>query len=266
MVNSAFRDDVIAGLLTAPKAIPARWFYDHRGSQLFEAITELEEYHPTRVEREILAKAASQIATLVGPGTALVELGSGSSAKTPVVIESISAAAYVPIDISGDFLRESVEALADGCPGLPIYPVVADSMEPLQLPAAIAGKPRLGFFPGSTIGNLSPVSAVDLLRRLAGALGVGARLLIGIDCVKGEEALVRAYDDQKGVTASFNLNLLDRINRELAGTIPIDAFSHQARWNAPLSRIEMHLAASRDVIFEVAGERFALKASETIHT
>ncbi|WP_019834095.1 L-histidine N(alpha)-methyltransferase [Sphingomonas sp. PR090111-T3T-6A] len=265
-VDPAFRADVIAGLSGARKAIPARWFYDRRGSELFEEITDLPEYYPTRTERALLEIYACDVAKLAGPGRAVVEFGSGSSAKTPLLLGAVQPSSYVPIDISGDFLRESAAALAERFPGLPVHPIEADFMHPIALPEAIGHAPRLGFFPGSTVGNLTAPTAVDLLRAMAGTLGVGAMLLIGMDRVKDEAALISAYDDAQGVTAAFNLNLLHRINRELDGDIPVEAFRHVARWNDPEARIEMHLEAVRDMSFTAAGHRFAIRGGETIHT
>lgn len=265
-VDPAFRADVIAGLSGARKAIPARWFYDHRGSELFEEITRLPEYYPTRVERELLAAHAPDVARLAGRGRAVVEFGSGSSAKTPLLLGAVDPSAYVPIDISSEFLRESATALAQRFPSLSVHPIAADFMHPIELPPAIDDSPRLGFFPGSTIGNLTAPTAVDLLRAMAGTLGVGAMLLIGMDRVKDEAVLVSAYDDARGVTAEFNLNLLHRINRELEGDIPVEAFRHVARWNDAEARIEMHLEATCDVAFAAAGHRFTIRGGETIHT
>lgn len=265
-VDRAFRADVLAGLRQAPKAIPARWFYDERGSELFEDITRLPEYYPTRAETEILAARGAEFAALVGPGRAVVEFGSGSSVKTPLLLEAISPAAYVPLDISGDFLRAAAATLAAKFPGLPVHPVEADFMRRVALPDAVEGLPKLGFFPGSTIGNMVPPTATDLLREMRATLGAGAQLLIGFDLVKDTDTLLAAYDDAAGVTAAFNLNLAERINRELGGTIPTDALRHEAHWNDPLARIEMHLVATRAFAFEVAGESFAMAAGETIHT
>jgi dimethylhistidine N-methyltransferase len=264
--DPAFRADVLAGFRMRPRAIPARWFYDHQGSLLFEKITALPEYYPTRVETALLASAAPDIARAVGPGRAVVEFGSGSSVKTPHILGAVRPAAYVPIDISGEFLRESAAALASGFPRLSILPVEADFMLPIEPPPAIAALPKLGFFPGSTIGNMVPRTAVNLLRAMAETLGEGAMLLIGIDRVKDVGTLIAAYDDAAGVTARFNLNLLHRINRELDGDIPVDGFAHRARWNDDEARIEMHLEAVRDLSFTVAGEAFAMAAGETIHT
>ncbi len=265
-VDPAFRNDVLAGLRTRPRAIPARWFYDRAGSELFEAITTLPEYYPTRVETALLEAHCGDVARLTGLGRAVVEFGSGSSLKTPHLLRAAAPSAYVPIDISGDFLRASSAALQRDFPRLPIHPLEADFMLPFSLPEGVAALPKLGFFPGSTIGNLIARSAVDLLRRMRGALGAGAMLLIGMDRVKDEGTLVSAYDDAAGVTARFNMNLLVRINRELGGTVPLDAFAHRARWNDHYGRIEMHLEATRDMAFSVSGEDFAMAAGETIHT
>ncbi|MFZ3484068.1 L-histidine N(alpha)-methyltransferase [Sphingomonas sp. 3-13AW] len=265
-VDPRFRADVLAGLAMRPRAIPARWFYDRKGSELFEAITRLPEYYPTRTETALLHAAMPEVARRTGPGRAVVEFGSGSSAKTPVLLSGIAPAAYVPIDISGDFLRDAAAQLQKAFPALPVHAVEADFLNPVTLPDVLADKPRLGFFPGSTIGNMEPYAAVDLLRAMRGSLGEGAQLLIGIDRVKPVDVLVPAYDDAQGVTAAFNRNLLERINRELDGTIPVEAFAHRAVWNDAMSRIEMHLEALSDLRFTVAGEAFEIGAGETIHT
>ena len=264
--DPAFRADVLAGLERRPRAIPARWFYDRRGSELFEAITDLPEYYPTRTEIGILERIGPEVRELVGEGRAVVEFGSGSSTKTPLLLRQIAPSAYVPIDISGDFLRESSRTLSAQFPELLVLPFEADFMRPLTLPRAIEAAPKLGFFPGSTIGNMTPLAAIDLLRAMRGSLGEGAMLLIGMDRIKGEDVLVPAYDDAAGVTAAFNLNLLGRINRELDGMVPEDAFRHVARWNDDRARIEMHLEATRDVAFTVDGRPFEMAAGETIHT
>lgn len=264
-VNTAFLTDVIDGLSQRHKAIPARWFYDQRGSELFEDITRLPEYYPTRTERGILQAAAPDLAHRVA-GRAIVEFGSGSSEKTPLLLAAVEPLAYVPIDISGDFLRSSSAALQADFPTLPVLPVEADFMQPVLLPEEIASMPRLGFFPGSTIGNLVPPSAVDLLRSMRSTLGADGQLLIGIDCIKSTDVLIPAYDDAAGVTARFNLNLLHRINRELAADVPVGDFAHKIVWNEALSRIEMHLEAQRTLSFTIAGHRFALAQGETIHS
>jgi len=266
LADPAFRADVLRGFAMRPRAIPARWFYDRRGSELFEAITDLPEYYPTRTETAILRRIAPEVAELAGPGRAVVEFGSGSSMKTPLVLAAVTPSAYVPIDISGDFLRESSAVLAGAFPGLSVLPVEGDFMKPIALPGQIADAPKLGFFPGSTIGNMVPHSSVDLLRAMKASLGEGAMLLIGMDRIKDTAILTAAYDDAAGVTAAFNLNLLERINRELDGTVPVDQFRHVARWNDDRARIEMHLEAQADVDFTIAGHTFSMAAGETIHT
>jgi dimethylhistidine N-methyltransferase len=266
IADTDFGRAVVAGLSQTPKVIPARFFYDRRGSELFEAITQLPEYYPTRTEIGLLERHGPDIGRLVGAGRIVVEFGSGSSAKTPLLLRHVDPAAYVPIDISADFLRESASTLAKAHPGLDVLPVAGDFTRPLALPAAVAGRPMIGFFPGSTIGNLAHAAAVDLLRAFRETLGSDARLVIGIDTRKHPRLLEAAYDDAEGVTAEFNLNLLHRINRDLGGTVPVDAFEHRAVWNDGLGRIEMHLAATRDVTFAAAGRRFAMRMGETIHT
>lgn len=265
-VDRAFRADVLQGLSEAQKAIPARWFYDDAGSQLFEDITRLPEYYPTRSEREILEARGAEFADLIGPDRAVVEFGSGSSVKTPLLLSAIDPAAYVPLDISGDFLRASSAELSAKFPGLPVYPVEADFMRRVELPTEVAGMPKLGFFPGSTIGNMVARTAVDLLRTMRETLGEGSKLLIGMDLIKDRKVLIAAYDDAAGVTAEFNLNLIGRINRELDADIPFDALQHVARWNDEFARIEMHLVATRDLQFTVSGKSFAMREGESIHT
>lgn len=265
-VDRAFRADVLEGLRQPHKAVPARWLYDDAGSQLFEDITQVEEYYPTRAETEILQGRGAEFAAEIGVGRAVVEFGSGSSVKTPLLLQAIAPAAYVPLDIAGDFLRAAAEDLAAKFPALPVYPVEADFMREVALPEAVGAMPKLGFFPGSTIGNMVPRTAVDLLRTMRATLGPDSKLLIGMDLIKDRAVLEAAYDDARGVTAEFNLNLARRINRELGGTIPVDDLRHVARWNDDFARVEMHLEAQRDMTFEVAGEGFSLARGETIHT
>src|SRR5688500_7866002 len=266
IVDPAFRDDVLAGLAAPVRAIPARWFYDRRGSELFEAITRLPEYYLTRTATALLERRCADVARIAGPGQAVVEFGSGASVKIRILLAAAAPSAYVPIDISGDFLRDSAADLARDFPGLPVHPIEADFTRPIRLPKALEATPKLGFFPGSTIGNMIPATGVDLLRAMRQTLGTGAWLFIGFDRVKDPAELLRAYDDEAGVTAEFNLNLLTRINRELDGDIPVEAFRHRAIWNEKLSRIEMHLQASRDVAFRVAGTHFSMSVGETIHS
>ena len=265
-VDPAFREDVLAGLSAYIPAVPARWLYDRRGSELFDEITRLPAYYPTRTETALLKQILPDIATRIPAGTAVVEFGAGSATKTPLLLEAAKPAAYVPVDISGDYLRESAAEIADRFPSISVEPVVADFARPFDLPENIARLPKLGFFPGSTIGNFVPRTGTDLLRSFRDLLGVGSQLLIGMDKVKPIERLIAAYDDPTGVTAAFNLNLLERINRELDGDIPIDAFRHEARWNDILSRIEMHLVATRDVTFTISGKSFSFAKGSSIHT
>jgi dimethylhistidine N-methyltransferase len=264
--TEAFRADVVAGLSAPIPAIPARWLYDRRGSELFDEITRLASYYPTRTETALLHDIMPEVAARVPPGAAVVEFGAGSAAKTPILLDAIAPAAYVPVDISGDYLEQSAADIQRRFPTIDVLPVVADFARPFALPPQIAGLPKLGFFPGSTIGNFVPWSATDLLRQFRALLGSGAELLIGMDRVKSVERLIAAYDDPDRVTAEFNLNLLERTNRELDGDVPVDAFRHEARWNDILSRIEMHLVATRDVEFSVSGRRFRFAAGSSIHT
>lgn len=266
LVKDDFADAVVRGLSQTRKVIPARYLYDRRGSELFEAITTLPEYYPTRTETGLLDAHADEIGWIAGAGKVVVEFGSGSSTKTPIFVEAVRAAAYVPIDISAGFLRDAAARLEQVLLGLDILPVAADFTKPIMLPHAARDRPMIGFFPGSTIGNLTHAAAVDLLRAFRATLGEAPWLAIGIDLRKNPRLIEAAYDDSAGVTAAFNLNLLARINRELGGDIPLDAFEHRALWNDDLGRIEMHLAATRDVRFHAVGETFSLREGETIHT
>ena len=265
-IDNAFRDDVLAGLSAPVRAIPARWLYDRRGSELFEQITELPEYYPTRTEAALLKDIVAEVAKVAGTGDAVVEFGSGSSTKTPILLEAVKPSAYVPIDISGEFLRLSAAGLQRQFPTVPILPVEADFTRPITLPDQVKAKSKIGFFPGSTIGNMIARTAVDLLRAMKDTLGTGSWLLIGMDRIKDVDTLHAAYDDAQGVTAEFNLNLLHRINRELDGTIDVAAFRHRAIWRDSHARIEMHLEAIRDTSFTVAGQSFEMRAGDTIHT
>lgn len=264
--NFAFRSDVLTGLSVRPRMIPPRWFYDTRGSELFELITRLPEYYPSRTERRLIEQHGREIARLTGTGRTVVEFGSGSSSKTPLLLTAVSPSAYVPIDISGEFLRASAKALAGNFPKVIVAPVEADFSRAVEIPPIAGSAPRLGFFPGSTIGNSTPFEAVDLLREIGRTLSADSMLLVGIDRVKDERLLIPAYDDSQGITAEFNLNLLRRINRELDGDIPVDAFRHAARWNNTESRVEMHLEAKRAVAFAIGSTPFRMLAGETIHT
>ena len=265
-VDRAFRADVLSGMREGQKAIPARWLYDDAGSQLYEDITQVPEYYPARAETEILKSRGAEFAQAIGKGRAVVEFGSGSSVKTPALLSAIDPAAYVPLDIAGDFLRAAAADLSAKFPGLPVYPVEADFMRRVELPAEVADIPKLGFFPGGTLGNMVARTATDLLRTMRETLGEGSMLLVGMDLIKDTAVLEAAYDDAGRVTAEFNLNLARRINRELGGTIQVDKLEHSARWNDQYARVEMHLVAKEDIAFEIAGEDFSMAAGETIHT
>jgi dimethylhistidine N-methyltransferase len=266
-VTSAFEADVIAGLSAAQKAVPPKYFYDAEGSRLFEAITELAEYYPTRTEVALLRQIAPQIAGLISPGAALVEFGSGASTKTRLLLDAASQiGVYAPIDISRSALDEAAAAIRRDYPKLTLAPLLDDFTRAMTLPAAAQGRPVTGFFPGSTIGNFTPPEAQAFLKSAHTLLGQGSRFLIGIDVVKDPKVLVAAYDDALGVTAAFNKNLLARINRELGADFDLSAFAHRAIWNAEASRIEMHLESLRDQTVRVAGRKFAFAHGETIHT
>ena len=261
----ALRDDVLAGLGAPVPAVPARWLYDHRGSELFDEITRLPSYYPTRVETGIFHAIMSDVAARVPKGAAVIEFGAGSQTKTPILLEAIEPKAYVPVDISGDYLEQSSAELQQRFTDVEVLPVVADFARPFALPDGIEHLPKLGFFPGSTIGNFVPRSATDLLRQFRSLLGPGSQLLIGMDRVKSVDRLIAAYDDPEGITAQFTLNLLTRINRELDGDIPVGQFRHVARWSDILSRIEIHLVAVSDVRFTVLGKTFAFAKGSSIH-
>lgn len=265
--HRAFAHDVLSGLSQARKVIPARYFYDSRGSDLFEEIAELKEYYPTRTEVALYEQYGEDMARAFGAGIALVELGSGSSRKTPLILRHLSnPAAYVPVDIAEDFLMRAAKALARDFPHIPVLPVVADFSRPFQLPKTVAQAPRGGFFPGSTIGNFEPAAAARFMDRLGDVLGEGARLLIGVDLKKDASVLERAYDDPTGVTAAFNLNVLVRINRELDGDFDLAAFRHRAHYNADAGRIEMHLVSTKRQRVRVLGHSFDFEEGDHIHT
>ncbi|WP_193367393.1 L-histidine N(alpha)-methyltransferase [Pelagibius marinus] len=264
--DDEFRAAVLSGLARHPKTLEPKFFYDERGSQLFDAITELEEYYPTRAETAALESHAAEIAAFVGRGASLVEFGSGSSVKTRLLLENLAGLrCYVPIDISGAHLQAAAERLAADY-ALPVIPVHADYTGAFALPDVVPAAGRLGFFPGSTIGNFDPPAAVAFLRRARDLLGPGARFLVGADLQKDAARLVAAYDDAQGVTAAFNLNLLRRINRELAGDFDLAAFRHEARYDPELGRIEMHLVSRAAQQVTIAGHSFSFAAGESIHT
>ena len=264
--NRALFADALNGLRATPKFLASKWFYDATGSALFEQITTLPEYYPTRTEIAILEQNVASIAKLVPKGAVLVELGSGASVKTRILLDRLPhLSAYVPLDISARFLIETVERLAKDYPGLNIEPVVADFMADIDLPGSLNTTPKVVFFPGSTIGNLTPPDAVELLKRIRAIPNV-AGLILGADLVKDRNTLVHAYDDSAGVTAAFNLNLLTRLNREIGAQFDLNDFSHRAVWNDAASRIEMHLVSQRAHEVVLGTEIIRFRKGETIHT
>jgi len=264
---SEFAHALLAGLSAPAKSIPCRFLYDAVGSALFERITELPEYYPTRTETRILRERADEIARDAAPGNVLIEFGSGSSTKTELLLEKmLELHAYVPVDISDTALLEAQARIKQRFPHLRVLPVCGDFSRALALPAEIDGRPRLGFFPGSTIGNLTEAAAVKLLANMAGILGSGARLIIGADLKKDVRRLLRAYDDEEGVTAAFNLNLLKRANRELDTDFDVGQFDHLALYDEPHGRIEIYLVSLAEQTVNVLGRRIAFAAGERIHT
>ncbi|MFL6821922.1 MAG: L-histidine N(alpha)-methyltransferase [Xanthobacteraceae bacterium] len=264
---SSFARDVIAGLTGRPKRLPPKYFYDETGAQLFEQITALPEYYLTRCELEILRERARDIARFFPPGSALVEFGSGSSKKVRMLLASApTIAAYVPVDISSEMLIQEAHELRRDYPRLAVLPVEADFTKPFALPAAAAGMAHTGFFPGSTIGNFEPHEACAFLRHAGRMLGRGAALIIGVDLVKEPSILHAAYNDEAGLTAKFNLNLLARINRELGADFDLDGFEHRAFYNAGRHRIEMHLVSKERQKVSIAGRAIEFRPGETIHT
>ena len=262
-----FAQAVLKGLSAPRKRLPCQYFYDVAGSELFEEITRLEEYYPTRTETAILRAHAPSIAGPSGRDAVLVEFGSGSSRKTELVLAALAAPrAYVPIDVSVSALSDAWARLELRFPGLEIIPVNASFWEALRLPARVFAHGKLGFFPGSTIGNFDPPDAGRLLMHFARVLGSPSRLIVGVDLDKDPQRLVAAYDDAKGVTARFNLNLLERINRELGGDFDVARFWHRAIYDPEFKRIEMHLVSRARQRVQVLGRSFSFAEGESIHT
>jgi dimethylhistidine N-methyltransferase len=260
----------LSGLSRPQKTLPAKLFYDEAGCRLFYQITELPEYYLTRTERALLPQVAPPVLESVSSGTALVEYGASDEGKAEFLLSGTTQpdviAAYVPIDVAMPALLEMRVRLAVSHPGLAVYPIAGDFMHPVKLPAAVAGMPRLGFFPGSTIGNLDPVEATQFLALARITLGTSARFLVGADLHKDPSVLLPAYDDAAGVTAAFNRNILVRLNREAGADFDVQAFAHRAVWNDDESRIEMHLVSRTDQVARVAGQTIRFKRGETIHT
>jgi dimethylhistidine N-methyltransferase len=266
--EESFRDAVLNGLGRDQKAIPCKFFYDARGSALFEEICRLPEYYPTRTEIAILEENSGDIAAQMGPHCRLIEFGSGASQKVRILLHALERpAAYVPVDISREHLRDAATSLAEDFPSVPVIAVCADYTRPFPLPPlpGAQGK-RVGFFPGSTIGNFEPDAAVAFLANYARILGPRGEMLIGVDLKKDPEILEAAYDDRAGVTAAFNLNLLERINRELDGDLDLDRFEHVAFYNRPEGRVEIYIRSLADQAAQIAGQRFHFAVGELIHT
>lgn len=262
-----FRAQVLAGLRQTRRQLPCKFFYDQRGSQLFDRICELDEYYLTRTELDILLRHVGEMSAELGPRCLVVEYGSGSSLKTRLLLDQlIDPAGYVPLDISREHLLAAAHGLAACYPSLNILPVCADYTRPFSLPVCQGVLRTVVYFPGSTIGNFEPHEARAFLRTVAEQCGPGGGLLIGVDLKKDPALLHAAYNDSAGVTAQFNLNLLKRINRELDGTFAPDRFAHYAFYNPRLGRIEMHLISQAAQTVHVAGERFDFREGETIFT
>ena len=264
--TSVFAGDVIGDLSRFPKKLSPKYFYDAKGSELFEQITVLPEYYPTRTELSILRERGGEIAAMIPQGAALVEFGAGATTKVRLVLERSRFAAYVPVDISGDFLQAQADGLRRDFPALAVYPVAADFTAPFALPDAVAGLPKVGFFPGSTLGNFEPQEALAFLRSAREILGANAQMIVGVDLEKDERTLYDAYNDAAGVTAKFNLNVLERINRELGGNFDLSGFIHRSIYNRDRHRIEMHLISRRAQSVRVLGHRFSFRPGESIHT
>ena len=261
-----FYKEVIDGLRRDPRAIPPKFFYDERGSHLFDAICQTAEYYPTRTEIRILRDNAAEIAQLFGAGCLLVEPGSGNSAKVRVLLDDLRPCAYMPMDISRDYLLAAAENLCADYPWLQVHAACTDFTKPMQLPYCPKGARRVAFFPGSSIGNFEPTQAVGFLGNIARMVGPRGGLLVGVDLKKDPERLNAAYNDAQGITAAFNLNLLARVNRELDADFDLDAFTHHAFYNEALGRIEMHLISRGAQRVRIDGERFDFLPGQGIHT
>jgi len=266
--EDSFRDAVLAGLSDTPKSLPCKFFYDQRGSALFEAICEVPEYYLTRTELGILETYAGTIAARIGSNCRLVELGSGASRKVRLLLDALEAPlAYIPVDISRSFLRDAAARIAADFPTLEVVAVCADYTRPFELPklSGPAGK-TVGFFPGSTIGNFEPEAVVAFLTHCGKLLGPGAEMLIGADVKKDKRILDAAYNDAQGLNAAFNLNLLHRISKELDSDIVIDDFAHVAFFNPDEGRVELYIRSLTAQSAVIAGRRFSFAAGEMIHT
>ncbi|GGC76249.1 L-histidine N(alpha)-methyltransferase [Chelatococcus reniformis] len=265
--HDLFRADVVEGLSHIQKAIPCRWLYDERGSDLFEEITRLDDYYPTRTETEILRTRQRALREYAGPGPILIEYGAGAGVKTELVLEALeSPRGYVPIDVAREYLLQTARRMESRAISLWVRPVERDFLSAFEMPAGMPAGRRVGFFPGSTIGNLDADDAEAFLSQMARHVGPDGAAFVGVDLVKPVERLLRAYDDSEGVTALFNLNLLARINKELAGDFHLDRFRHVARWNDAEKAVEMHLLSLAEQWVSIGQRRFHFRSGETIHT
>ena len=263
---SDFREDVLKGLNAAQKYIAPKYFYDAQGSIIFDQICRLPEYYLTRTEIGLLQQHGTEIAEHIGPDSVLFELGSGNSRKVRLLLDAVRPYSYAPLDISKSHLFQSATMLANDYPWLEIHAICVDYAGSWILPPGLKGNRRIVFFPGSSIGNLGPEEAVDLLRKIAELVGENGGLLIGVDLIKDIKILEAAYNDLQKVTAAFNKNLLVRLNRELNANFQLDAFKHLAFYNQELNRIEMHLASNREQTIQIDEEYFRFGEGETIHT
>lgn len=263
---ATLRDEVLQGLAARPKRIAPKFFYDQRGSRLFDAICELPEYYPTRTEMAILRACAPEIREVTGADCTLIELGCGAGRKIRLLLDILRPRRYVGVDISREILLESAERLARDYPWLEVHAACADFSRRLELPSDASPERRLVFFPGSTIGNFEPCEALAFLERFRRLVQPGGALLIGVDLKKDARILHRAYNDSQGVTAAFNLNLLERLRTELNAELDPRGFRHRAFYNARAGRIEMHLVSRRDQEIRVDGRRFRFRAGESIHS
>lgn len=259
-------DELLDGLRSSPRWVSPKFFYDWRGSELFDRICEQPEYYPTRTEEAILDAAAEEIAAAIGPQAALIELGSGASRKVRLLLEALRPSCYLGVDISRDFLLDSTHRLAEDYPWLEVHAACADFTRPLPMPEAVPARHPVAFFPGSSIGNFTPEAAQDFLLGLHSLLPPGGGLLIGVDLIKDRARLDAAYNDAAGLTAAFNLNLLRRLRDEFGATLDPGAFTHQAYYNADEARIEMHLVSDTDQTIGLAGDTFAFARGESLHT
>jgi dimethylhistidine N-methyltransferase len=264
----AFLTDVVAGLSAPRKTLAPKYFYDARGSELFEAICVLPEYYPTRTELRILEDVAPDIARRVGTDVAMIEYGSGSATKTPILIRALQPIAYVAIDISGEQLRSAIDQLSAQFAQVRMFAVCADYTRTLPLPQLedLGIRRRVIYFPGSTIGNLTPDEARTFLVNARLVAERSGAMLVGVDLKKGVDVLNAAYNDAQGVTAAFNRNVLSRINRELGGDFDLQGYRHDAHYNQDAGRIEMHLVSTRDQQVHIDGHTFEFRAGESIHT